>query len=309
MTLESDGLLPTEGQNASSARMDQMSALDIARLMNQMDSAVTAAVAEELVVIGCAIEAIVARLRNGGRLIYIGAGTSGRLGVLDAAECAPTFNTPSDMVIGIIAGGERALRQAVEEVEDDREAGPVDLRQVQVNSDDSVVGITASGNTPYVLGALRYAAENGALRIGLTCNPTTQLADCVDILIAPVVGPEALAGSTRLKAGTAQKMVLNMLSTGAMVQLGKTFGNLMVDLRASNAKLRRRSVRIVQTATGLSLERSAIILNDANGEVKTAIVSGMAGIGVEDARRCLALAGGRVRTALDLFHARNRTGE
>lgn len=296
-------MLQTEGRNAASACIDTMGALDIVRLMNQEDATVATAVAAESPAIVRAVEAITMRLRAGGRLIYVGAGTSGRLGVLDAAECPPTFSASPGMVIGIIAGGERALTQAVEEIEDDPQAGWVDLEQLQLNAGDAVVGITASGSTPYVLGALGYAAERGALRVGLTCNRDTPLGAAVDILVAPVVGPEVLTGSTRLKAGTAQKMVLNMLSTGAMILLGKTFGNHMVDLRASNSKLRGRSVRIVQAATGLPQDGATAILSEVDGEVKTAIVATLAGVGSEEARRSLTANHGVVRAALDSLNA------
>jgi N-acetylmuramic acid 6-phosphate etherase len=235
---------------------------------------------------------------RGGRLIYVGAGTSGRLGVLDASECPPTFNTPPDLVVGWIAGGTRALTHAVEELEDSAEAGRADAELLGIAEPDAVVGITASGRTPYVLGAIAHANECGALTIGLACNPDSALAGLVAIMIAPVVGPEVIAGSTRLKAGTAQKMVLNMLSTGTMILLGKTFGNLMVDLRATNSKLRRRAVRIVQTATGLDEHAASALLHSSSGDAKTAIVAARAGIAPDLARERLAAAGGSVRAAL-----------
>ena len=230
--------------------------------------------------------------RDGGRLVYIGAGTSGRLGVLDASECPPTFNTPPGLVVGWIAGGAEALTHAAEELEDSAAAGRTDAERLGINEADAVVGITASGRTPYVLGTIAHANEQRALTIGLACNPASALAAVVAIMIAPVVGPEVIAGSTRLKAGTAQKMVLNMLSTGTMILLGKTFGNLMVDLRATNSKLRRRAIRIVQAATDLEEDAAAALLQAAGGEVKSAIVAARADVSPEVARMRLSAAGG-----------------
>ncbi len=252
--------LETEGVNPATVAIDRMSALDLVRAMNAEDALVAGAVAREAPHIARAIERIAARLRCGGRLIYAGAGTSGRLGALDAVECRPTFNTPPETVIGLIGGGSWAATEAAEESEDNAEAGCDDVARLGARARDTLVGIAASGRTPYVLGAVAQARERGALTIGLACNADTPLAAAVDIMIAPLVGPEAIAGSTRLKAGTAQKMVLNMLSTGAMVLLGKTYGNLMVDVCAANHKLRRRAVRIVATATGLDAEAASAAL-------------------------------------------------
>jgi N-acetylmuramic acid 6-phosphate etherase len=237
-------------------------------------------------------------LRGGGRLIYIGAGTSGRLGVLDASECPPTFSTPPGLVVGWIAGGSGALTKAVEELEDDANVGRADAERLAISDKDAVVGITASGRTPFVLGAIAAANELGALTIGLSCNHNSALEQLVEIMITPVVGPEVIAGSTRLKAGTAQKMVLNMLSTGTMILLGKTFGNLMVDLRATNSKLRQRATGIVQEATGLGEFDAAALLEAAGDEAKTAIVAARSGTGPAVARARLAAAGGSVRAAL-----------
>ncbi|HET8522528.1 MAG TPA: N-acetylmuramic acid 6-phosphate etherase, partial [Thermomicrobiales bacterium] len=232
--MATDPLMPaaepeTERRNERTADIDQLSALGIVQLMNEEDATVSVAVREELPRIAQAIDAIADRLRQGGRLIYLGAGTSGRLGVLDASECPPTFSTPPDLVIGRIAGGDEALRHSIENAEDSEELGRAEIDDLKVMPSDAVVGIAASGRTPYVLAAMEAAKARGALTIGLACNAGSPLASRVDIMIAPVVGPEVIAGSTRLKAGTAQKMVLNMLSTGTMILIGKTYGNLMVD--------------------------------------------------------------------------------
>jgi N-acetylmuramic acid 6-phosphate etherase len=275
-----------------------MSALEIAREMNLADATVAAAVAAELPAVATAIEAIAERLRRGGRLIYTGAGSSGRLAALDAIECPPTFGMPADRIVACVAGGAFALDQAAEDAEDNAEAGAADLARLGVGPADAVVGITASGRTPYTLSAIAYARGQGALTVGLACNADTPLAAQVDLLIAPVVGPEVLAGSTRLKAGTAQKMVLNMLSTGVMVLLGKTYGNLMVDVRATNAKLRERALAIVSQATGLERERAVALLAACDGEVKTAILATQAGLSPQRARARLAAHGGHLWAAL-----------
>jgi N-acetylmuramic acid 6-phosphate etherase len=291
--------LSTEERNPVSANIDCLSPLEIVRIINSEDARVATAVEAELPQIAAAIEQITERLgTRGGRLIYLGAGTSGRLGVLDASECPPTFSTPPGLVVGRIAGGPQALTDAVEELEDSAEAGRADVERLGISAADAVVGITASGRTPYVLGAIEAANELGAFTIGLACNANSELARLVQIMIAPLVGPEVVAGSTRLKAGTAQKMVLNMLSTGTMIRLGKTFGNLMVDLRATNSKLRRRAMRIVQEATGLDQVQAADLLRQTDGEAKTAIVSARAGIQPEEARARLAQSQGSVRAAL-----------
>jgi len=291
--------LSTEGRNPASANIDCLSPLEIVRIMNAEDARVASAVRAELPRIAAAVEQIADRLSiEGGRLIYLGAGTSGRLGVLDASECPPTFSTPPGLVVGWIAGGPQALTDAVEELEDSAEAGRADVERLGITAADAVVGITASGRTPYVLGAIQAANERGAFTIGLASNANSELARLVQIMIAPLVGPEVVAGSTRLKAGTAQKMVLNMLSTGTMIRLGKTFGNLMVDLRATNSKLRRRAMRIVQEATGLDQVQAADLLRQTDGEAKTAIVSARAGIQPEEARARLAQSQGSVRAAL-----------
>ena len=245
-----------------------------------------------------AINAIVDRMLAGGRLIYIGAGTSGRLGVLDAAECGPTFSVSDEQVIAFIAGGESALTHAVEGAEDDSVAGAEDLKSVHLTSKDVVVGIAASGRTPYVLGGLAYAERIGALKVGLTANPNSEISKHVDHAIEVDSGPEMLAGSTRLKSGTAQKLVLNMISTITMVRLGKTFGNLMVDLQITNEKLRDRAKRIVSQATGVSRDEAAQALVDSGDEVKVAIVMILLGVDAAAARERLSSSANRVRDAL-----------
>ncbi len=237
--------LTTETRNERSTHLDSLSTIEIVELMNSEDALLATAVAVEKQSIAQAIDAIVASFQSGGRLFYIGAGTSGRLGVLDASECPPTFNTPAEMVVGIIAVGDGALRRAIEGAEDSSTQTVEDLAKHQFSSRDTLIGIASSGGTTYVLGGLDYAKQCGAVTVGLTCKANSKLHQHADIVIAPVVGPEVLSGSTRLKAGTATKMVLNMLTTGAMVKIGKTYGNLMVDLRASNNKLRLRSISSV----------------------------------------------------------------
>src|SRR5579884_1359320 len=292
------GMLATEQTNPATTNIDHSSPLDIVRLMNDEDAKVAVAVQQELPHIARAIEGTAARLRQGGRLIYMGAGTSGRLGVLDASECPPTFSVSPQLVTGKLAGGEGAFAQASEEAEDSFEAGQHDAEQLHITARDAVVGITASGRTPYVLGAIAYARQQHALTIGLACNKRMPLEEQVDIMIAPETGPEVIAGSTRLKAGTAQKMVLNMLSTGTMILLGKTFQNLMVEVQATNHKLRRRASKIVQLATGLAPEAADELLQVCNGETKTAILSHLAHFTPEQARAHLQAHGNVLRDAL-----------
>ena len=291
--------LPTEQINSASAGIDRMSPSEIVRLMNAEDAGVAAAVARELPAIAAAVEAIAGRLRQGGRLIYLGAGTSGRLGALDAVECPPTFGIDPGQIIGGIAGGSFALTQSAEDLEDSVEAGREDVERLGIGPADALVGITASGRTPYVLGAVAAARTAGALIIGLACNAPSPLHEQADIMIAPAVGPEVIAGSTRLKAGTAQKMVLNMLSTGAMVLLGKTFGNLMVDVRATNGKLHERALTILRQATGLPRGVCEERLAAADGELKTAILAARANLAAEEARARLARHGDVLRAALE----------
>lgn len=290
--------LQTEARNPASSELDELSALQFVRLMAAEDAKVAPAVASQAEAIARGVDVIAERLRAGGRLVYIGAGTSGRLGVLDASECPPTFNVPAGVVVGVIAGGPAAITRAVEGAEDRPEAAGHDLAALSLTSADVLVGIATSGRTPYVLAAINHARELGAFTIGLSCNPNAELIGHVDLAITPVVGPEVLSGSTRLKAGTATKLVLNMLSTGAMVRLGKTYGNLMVDVRATNEKLKGRTNRIVREATGLDARAADALLDDCGRELKTALVSQLASVSAEDARERLRKANGRVRTAV-----------
>ena len=296
MTLEH---LTTEARNPASAAMDTFSAAEIVKVMNDEDARVAAAVAAEAGAIAQAIDVIADALQRGGRLVYLGAGTSGRLGVLDASECPPTFNTPPEMVVGLIAGGPGALTRSVEGAEDMPEQGEHDLREIGFSSKDVLVGLATSGRTPYVLGGTRYARRIGAFTIGLCCNPDSELHSCAELIVMPVVGPEVVSGSTRLKAGTATKMVLNMLTTGVMVRLGKTYGNLMVDLRATNSKLTTRSQRIVSEMTGLEADAAAQLLVESAGEVKTAIVAHRCSVSPEIARVTLHRVEGQLRRALE----------
>lgn len=291
--------LTTEGRNPASEAIDSLSAIDIVRLMNSEDARVAEAVGREAEPIARAIEAIADRLRGGGRLVYIGAGTSGRLGVLDAAECPPTFNTPPEMVVGIITGGRGAMFRAAEGAEDHPEFAQRDLEEIKLSSRDVLVGIATSGRTPYVIAGLEYAGRLGVYRIGLSCNRDSDLVKCADVCIAPVVGPEVISGSTRLKAGTATKMVLNMLTTASMVLLGKTYGNLMVDLRATNTKLVVRSRRIVSALTDLSESEAERLLQQCDGELKTAIVTCLCSVAPDEARRLIERAGGHLRRVLE----------
>lgn len=290
--------LQTEARNPASARLDELTSVELVELMNREDATVAAAVATQKREIAQAIEVVADRLGRGGRLIYAGAGTSGRLGVLDAAECPPTFQTDPNQVIGLIAGGQGAMFRAVEGAEDSPGLGEKDLASLHLSDKDVFVGIATSGRTPYVVGAARYARSVGAFVIGFACNEESDIAKESDLAIVPVVGPEVLSGSTRLKAGTATKMVLNMLTTGAMVRLGKTFGNLMVDLKATNSKLKARANRIVRTVTGIDAAAADALLQTCGGEVKTAIVAQLCGVTPDEARAKLAAAGGRVGQAL-----------
>jgi N-acetylmuramic acid 6-phosphate etherase len=291
--------LQTEARNPASTKLDELTALQIVHLMNAEDARVIPAVGSQAESIARAIEVIAERLRAGGRLIYVGAGTSGRLGVLDASECPPTFNSPPEQVVGVIAGGPGALTRSIEGAEDHPEQGERDLQALGVSGRDVVVGIATSGRTPYVLGAVAFARKQGSFTLGIACNDDAELNAAVDLALVPVVGPEVVSGSTRLKAGTATKLVLNMLSTGAMVLLGKTYGNLMVDLRASNSKLRARTNRIARLLTGLSVEAADQLLQSCGGELKTALVAQLGGVAPEEARTHLASASGQVKKALD----------
>jgi len=288
----------TESINPATTAIDSMSAREIVAAIGAEDATVAPAVAAVGDAIARMVDIIVERMRRGGRLIYVGAGTSGRLGVLDATECPPTFSTRPGQVVGLIAGGAAALTQSVEEVEDSPAAGAHDIDALAVGPDDVVLGIAASGRTPYVLGAIAEARGRGAFTAGLACTHPSPLAEAVELMIAPIVGPEVIAGSTRMKAGTAQKLVLNTLSTAVMIRLGRTFGNLMVDVRPLNSKLRRRAIGIVATATDLAHDQARAVLEAAGYEPKTAIVMVLAGVDADEARGRLAASGGHVRAAL-----------
>jgi N-acetylmuramic acid 6-phosphate etherase len=266
------GALLTEARNPSTENLDQLSTLDMLTVINAEDAKVAAAVHAELPAIARAVDAIAARFAEGGRLFYTGAGTSGRLGVLDASECPPTFSVDASLVQGLIAGGDRALRLSSEHSEDSREEGARDLAAAGFAAHDTLVGIAASGRTPYVLGGIDYAKSLGALTVGLSCVPGSALSQQTEIAITPATGPEVLTGSTRMKAGTATKLVLNMISTGVMVRTGATYGNLMVNVRATNAKLVDRAHRIIMAATGCDLETATRLLTGSSNSVKTAIV-------------------------------------
>jgi N-acetylmuramic acid 6-phosphate etherase len=294
--------LTTEASNPASERLDSLSPQEIVSLINSEDAKIAEAVGQQADAIAKAIEVIANRLQHGGRLVYIGAGTSGRLGVLDAAECPPTFNSDPAQVIGIIAGGPGALLRAVEGAEDSPDLATQDLKNIDLCSHDVLVGIATSGRTPYVLGALDYARSQGTYTIGLCCNRDAAISARAELSIAPIVGPEILSGSTRMKAGTATKMVLNMLSTGAMVRLGKIYGNLMVDLQATNTKLAERSKRIVCKITDIPPERAELLLQQCDGELKTAIVSYRLDLAPDQARLRLSNARGHLRKALENGH-------
>ncbi len=288
----------TEQRNPNSLNIDQRSTLEILQIMNAEDATVAHAVSTVLPQIALAVDLITERLRAGGRLFYIGAGTSGRLGILDAVECLPTFSIDPETVQGIIAGGETAFVRSVEGAEDRPEGGRNDLIDRQLTLQDVVVGIAASGRTPYVVGALDYAREVGAGTIGIACNAPAPVLDAADIAIAALVGPEIITGSTRLKAGTAQKLILNMLSTATMIKLGKVYNNLMVDVRVSNEKLADRARRIVCEVTGIEANEATTLLEQTGQEVKPAIVMALLGIDVNDARTRLAESGGMLRTVI-----------
>ncbi|THA25819.1 N-acetylmuramic acid 6-phosphate etherase [Streptomyces sp. RKND-216] len=290
--------LTTEAFRSELAEIDQLPTLEIARLMNAEDATVPAAVAEQLPVIAAAIDGAAERMARGGRLVYAGAGTAGRVGVVDASECPPTFNTAPEQVVGLIAGGPDAVITSVEGAEDSRELAAADLDGLGLGPEDTVVGVSASGRTPYAVGAVEHARELGALTVGLSCNAGSPLAAAAEHGIEVVVGPELLTGSTRLKAGTAQKLVLNMLSTLTMIRLGKTYGNLMVDVRASNEKLRARSRRIVALATDASDEEIENALAATGGEVKNAILTLLGEVDAPTAAQLLADADGHLRAAL-----------
>jgi N-acetylmuramic acid 6-phosphate etherase len=289
--------LLTETQNPTSSSIDSVSTIDMLRVINAADREVAVAVEREIPQIARAVDGIVERLESGGRLFYMGAGTSGRLGVLDASECPPTFNTPPELVQGLIAGGDRALRHSIEHAEDDPEQGKRDLIGRAMSAHDALVGIAASGRTPYVLGGLAYAREIGALTIGLSCTTDSQVALASEISITPTPGPEVITGSTRMRAGTATKLVLNMISSGVMIRLGYVYGNLMVNVQPTNEKLVDRARRIIASIAGVSYDEASALL-EAGGSVRIAIVMQKLGVSRRAAELRLEAAKGRLRVAL-----------
>ena len=288
----------TESANPRTRDIDKLPTIEALRIINSEDAKVAAAVAEALPDIARAVDAIVSALRAGGRLFYVGAGTSGRLGMLDAAECVPTFSAPPDLVQGVIAGGADAMLRSVEGAEDDPDAAANDLRERGLTSGDVVCGIAASGATPYVVGALEYARSVDAKTIAIACNRDAPIAQIANIAISVDVGAEAIAGSTRMKAGTAQKMILNMLSAGSFIKLGKVYGNLMVDVKVTNAKLRGRARRLVMQLAGLDADAAEELLENADNEVKTAVVMRRRDVDADEARRLLDAADGSLREVI-----------
>ncbi|PAR34100.1 N-acetylmuramic acid 6-phosphate etherase [Vibrio metoecus] len=291
--------LVSEGRNPDTMDIDLLSSQEIVERLNQQDKQVPLAVEAVLQQIAQAVDKITAAFKQGGRLIYLGAGTSGRLGVLDASECPPTFGVSDQMVIGLIAGGKEAMFTAQEGAEDNATLGAHDLQQIDFSSKDVLVGIAASGRTPYVIGALEYANDLGATTIALSCNPDSPIAEIAQIAISPVVGPEALTGSTRLKSGTAQKLVLNMLTTASMIRLGKSYQNLMVDVRATNRKLIARAVRIVMQATDCQREEAEALLKESLNNAKLAILMHLTGMNYEQATAKLSQSDGFLRRAME----------
>lgn len=292
------GGLETESVDSRFEALDSLTLSDLVLAMNDAEAQVPAAVRRAAPQISTAIDAIVTRIGLGGRLIYVGAGTAGRLGLLDAAECPPTFSTPPDLIQGVIAGGAQAVVQAVENSEDDAAAGTAVVSDVGISALDAVVGISASGRTPYVLAAVEAAKGVGAITIGVSCNPNSELSGAVDVAIEVIVGPEFISGSTRLKAGSAQKQVLNMLSTISMIKLGKTYGNLMVGLSASNAKLRARAIGLVQGIASVPAGEAQAALESADYRVPVAAIVLVKGVSVEEAQQLLARADGSLRRVL-----------
>lgn len=290
--------LVSEDRNPKTMDIDLLPTIDILRKINDEDRGVPAAIEKVIPEIAAAVDRIVAAFQNGARLVYMGAGTSGRLGVLDASECPPTFGVPESMVVGLIAGGPDALVRSAEGAEDDPKQGMKALQEINLTADDVVVGIAVSGRTPYVIGGLTYARQVGATTVALSCNPRSIIAGLADIAISPLVGPEVLSGSTRLKSGTAQKLVLNMLTTASMIRIGKSYQNLMVDLNPSNKKLVARAVRIVMQTTGCAAQQARQALDQTDNDVKLAILVTITGMGVEEAREALGAAGGFLRKAI-----------
>ena len=290
--------LITEQRNPNSMQLDSLSAQELVALINREDQQVALAVEKCLPQIASAVETIVAAFERGGRLVYVGAGTSGRLGVLDASECPPTYGVKPEMVVGLIAGGDHALRHPIEGAEDNVQQGQADLEEIDFSAQDVLVGIAASGRTPYVLGALNYAKQLGATTVSIASNPNSKMAEVADIAIETVVGPEVLTGSSRMKSGTAQKLVLNMLTTASIVLIGKCYQNLMVDVQASNEKLKARALKIVMEATECDNETAANVLAKANGQVKLAILMQLSGLDALEAQSLLDKSNGKLRQAL-----------
>ncbi len=290
--------LVTESRNQASNAIDTLSTLDMVTVINQEDQKVALAVEKTLPEIALAVDAIADAFMAGGRLIYMGAGTSGRLGILDASECPPTYGSNPNQVVGLIAGGHKAILKAVENAEDNRELAKQDLQNLGLTKNDVVVGIAASGRTPYVIGGMKYARSVGAQVVAVSCNPQSEMTKIADIAITPVVGAEVVTGSSRMKAGTAQKLVLNMLTTGAMIRTGKVFGNLMVDVEATNAKLIQRQTNIVMQATDCDAAQAEEALSACDRHCKTAILMILAGLDAEQAKKQLANHNGFIRSAL-----------
>ncbi|PSV27983.1 MULTISPECIES: N-acetylmuramic acid 6-phosphate etherase [unclassified Photobacterium] len=290
--------LVTESRNTASQNIDMLSTVEMLKVINNEDKKVALAVEQVLPEIAIVVDAIAAAFQQGGRLIYVGAGTSGRLGILDASECPPTYGSKPEQVVGLIAGGHKAILKAVENAEDNREMGAQDLIDLNFNSKDVLVGIAASGRTPYVIGAMEYAKAQNAMVASISCNPQSPMAVVADVAITPVVGAEVVTGSSRMKAGTAQKLVLNMLTTGAMIRVGKVYGNLMVDVEATNAKLVERQKNIVMQATECSREEAERALTACNDHCKTAIVMILAGVDAQTAADLLAKNNGFTRQAI-----------
>ncbi len=290
----------TESRNEASTHIDQLSTIEMLQVINNEDKKVPLAVEKTLPQIAQLVDKVAAAFQQGGRLIYSGAGTSGRLGILDASECPPTYGTPHEQVIGLIAGGHQAIFRAVENAEDKPELGEQDLKNIDFNQKDILVGIAASGRTPYVLGAMKYARSLGATVASISCNPDSPVSQAADIAITPIVGAEVVTGSSRMKAGTAQKLILNMITTGAMIRIGKVFGNLMVDVEATNAKLIERQTKIVMEATECDRQSAESALQQCDRHCKTAILMILSGLNADEARQLLAKNHGFIHTALNI---------
>lgn len=290
----------TESRNEASTHIDQLSTIEMLQVINNEDKKVPLAVEKTLPQIAQLVDKVADAFQRGGRLIYSGAGTSGRLGILDASECPPTYGTPHEQVIGLIAGGHQAIFRAVENAEDKPELGEQDLKNINFNQNDVLVGIAASGRTPYVLGAMKYAHALGATVAAISCNPDSPVSQAADIAITPIVGAEVVTGSSRMKAGTAQKLILNMITTGAMIRIGKVFGNLMVDVEATNAKLIERQTKIVMEATECDRQTAESALQQCDRHCKTAILMILSGLNADEARQLLAKNHGFIRTALNI---------